>query len=129
MDSPARIMLVEDEDDIRSLVHTVIDLELGHIEHVIIEVSNGRDAVRVCAEQSPDVVVLDLHLPGMSGLEVLREIGVLPDPPCVVAWSADALALRRAVSFGARMALDKTDEVQGLVEAVEACLQQSAARA
>ncbi|MFL6237937.1 MAG: response regulator [Actinomycetes bacterium] len=125
MDPPTRILLVDDEADIREMAHLVLDLELQHIPLEIIEASNGRDAVRACAEDLPRVVVLDLHMPDMSGLDVLRQVVELPEPPCVVAWSADPFALRRALSFGAKFALDKTTEVHALVDAIEACLDQN----
>ena len=120
-EATAVILLVEDDDDFRGLAHTIIDLDLA-MPHEVLEVTNGYDAIRVCSEAKPDVMVLDLHLPKMSGLHVLRAIREMPRPPCVIAWSADPFALRRAVSLGAEHGFDKGDEIQGMLSVIEACL-------
>jgi CheY-like chemotaxis protein len=122
-EATAVILLVDDDDDFRGLAHMIIDLDLG-IRHEVLEVSDGYDAIRVCSEVQPDVMVLDLYLPKMSGLHVLRAVRDMPNPPCVIAWSADQFALRRAIGLGAAYGFDKGEEIQGMLPAIEGCLRQ-----
>jgi DNA-binding response OmpR family regulator len=65
-----KVMLVEDEDSLRLLLR--LTLEVGSIE--IVEAPDGDSAVDAYFAERPDVVFLDWALPGLSGVEVLREI-------------------------------------------------------
>ena len=77
-----RILVVDDEPDITALVA----YHLAKAGYRVSTAANGSDALRAVAEQRPDVIVLDLMLPGLSGLDVLqtlrkqddtRDIGVI----------------------------------------------------
>ncbi len=70
---------------------------------VIAEAGTGADAVRLTADQRPDVVLLDLELPDMSGLDVLGRIRQTDArvPVLVVSMHEDAALVRRAVRAGA----------------------------
>jgi DNA-binding response OmpR family regulator len=66
----ATILIAEDDADIRDLV--VFKLEQSG--HTVIPVGDGRSALRVAHEQDPDIVLLDVMMPGMSGIDVCREL-------------------------------------------------------
>ncbi|HJR51183.1 MAG TPA: response regulator [Gemmatimonadales bacterium] len=69
-----RVLIVEDEPDIR-------DLLVFHLEREGYQVTTSRDgaeAVRLCRTAAPDLVLLDLMLPGMDGLEVCRRLRLDP---------------------------------------------------
>ncbi len=66
-----RIVVVEDDNTVREFVKETI-AGLGH--QVIGEAANGTDMVRTVLEMEPDVVVFDIHLPRMNGLDALRQI-------------------------------------------------------
>lgn len=66
----ARILVADDDRDIRDLVAT--KLELGG--HVVRSVTDGDAALREIRSWEPDLAVLDLAMPGMDGLDVLREV-------------------------------------------------------
>jgi CheY-like chemotaxis protein len=117
-----RVLLVDDDPDVRALAHQMIDLELEDFPHEVIEVSNGHDAVTLCETTMPDCIVLDMHMPGMSGLEVLRVLMQKPRAPWVIAWSADDVAVRAALDSGATLGLDKARDVARLAQAVRSCL-------
>lgn len=70
--APIRVLLVEDERILRDLLKDEIG-ESPRIE-VIGEAGNGADALEQASELQPDVVVLDLNLPDMNGLQVIREL-------------------------------------------------------
>jgi len=66
----ARILVVEDEKDLQE----VLTYNLRQAGHVPIVVGNGRDAITAVTEQRPDLVLLDLMLPDVSGVEVCRRL-------------------------------------------------------
>ena len=67
---PTTILVVEDDPWIRSLLTDLLPTEGYDVE----EASNATGALRAAREHHPDVVLLDLALPEMSGLDVLREL-------------------------------------------------------
>jgi two-component system cell cycle response regulator DivK len=65
-----RILVVEDNSKNLKLVKDV----LTHWGYVVIEATTGEDGVRLVDEESPDLVLMDLQLPGIDGMEALRRI-------------------------------------------------------
>ena len=86
--SPDRILVVEDNPKNLKLVRDV----LQHFGYEVIEATSGEDGVRLAGEASPDLILMDLQLPGIDGAEALRQIraGRNPDVP-VVAVTAFAM--------------------------------------
>jgi CheY-like chemotaxis protein len=68
---PIRIMVVDDDSTIRMLLRRVLE---GHPKWQVCEAVNGRDAVDSIAETAPDLVILDLSMPVMTGIEAAHEI-------------------------------------------------------
>ena len=66
----ARILVADDDVDIREL----IEFKLSTLGHEIVAVSDGAAAVDVCRDDKPDLAVLDVMMPGMSGLDAVRVI-------------------------------------------------------
>lgn len=93
-------MLVDDDANIRSLLRVILRSE-GWA--VVGEVSNGQQAIAQCKEQRPDVVCLDVMMPGMSGLEVLGVLHQEVPESRVVMITSDASmhTVREAVGHGA----------------------------
>ena len=71
MNQPALILIVEDEAKIASLLRDYLEKIGGYQTHWV---ARGDEAVQVFAEVSPDLVLLDLMLPGLDGLEVCKAI-------------------------------------------------------
>src|SRR5438477_11575425 len=69
---PLKIVVVEDDATVRQFLKDTLEQHLGH--QVIGEAANGTDMVRTALELEPDVVVFDIHLPRMNGLDALRDI-------------------------------------------------------
>jgi DNA-binding response OmpR family regulator len=66
----ATIVIADDDADIRELVV----FKLRHAGHQVVPVGDGAGAIAACAERRPDLVILDVMMPGMSGLEATRAI-------------------------------------------------------
>jgi DNA-binding response OmpR family regulator len=78
--APRRVLVVDDDDDIR----TVLSEVLRRADLAVIDAATGRDALRRAFEDRPDVVVLDLGLPDIDGMEVLRRLRDMTDLPVLV---------------------------------------------
>lgn len=74
-DRPRRVVVVEDDRDIRELIaHTLADLGME-----VTAVDTGTDGVEAVRETRPDLVTLDLSLPGIDGIEVCRQVREISD--------------------------------------------------
>lgn len=66
----AKILIAEDEPDIRKL----ISFTLTFSGHVVISTTNGEEAIQAVKEEKPDLIILDVRMPRMSGYEVCKQI-------------------------------------------------------
>ena len=120
--SVVRILLVEDfvpwHRVIRSLLQENAELQ------VIAEVTNGLEAVGKAIELQPDLVLLDIGLPGVNGIEVAHHITrVSPRSKILFLTEMDSRAvIQRAVRLGAHGYVLKSDAVRQLLPAVEAVM-------
>ena len=74
--SPARVLVVDDEPPIRAIVRGFLERE----GMTVAEAADGPSAVERARAFAPDIVVLDIMLPGYDGLEVLRRVRAFADP-------------------------------------------------
>lgn len=96
-----KILIVDDEALARSRLRRMLE-ELGNIE-VIGEADNGVDALTLICQQHPDIVLLDIRMPGMDGLELARHLTALDHPPAVIfttAFDGHALAAFETQAIG-----------------------------
>jgi CheY-like chemotaxis protein len=84
---PIRVLIVDDEPDVRLLLR--IQLEQAGFE-VAGEAGDGKEALERCRESTPDAVVLDLLMPGMSGFEAIAPLRELQRDMAIVAYTAVA---------------------------------------
>jgi DNA-binding NarL/FixJ family response regulator len=112
-----RVLLCDDSPQIRELVRIVLELEGNE---VVSEADNGRDAVDEAERLQPDVVVLDLSMPVMDGLEALPEIRrVAPSARIVVLSGFDNERLvSQALALGADYYVPKGGDPDEIVDAV-----------
>ena len=81
-----KILIVDDEPPARARLFQIIqDLDLGE---VVGEAGNGREALAGTETHQPDVILLDIRMPGMDGLEVARHLSGLEHPPSVIFTTA-----------------------------------------
>jgi DNA-binding NarL/FixJ family response regulator len=67
---PIRILLADDHTVVRDGLRALLERQPDMT--VVAEAANGRDSVRLAEEQSPDVVVMDITMPNMNGIEATR---------------------------------------------------------
>jgi len=88
---------------------------------VVAIASNGIQAVQMSKDQKPDIVVLDINMPELNGLEAFRQIKQIhPDTGCIIiSAQKESVILQEAMSIGIRDYLFKPFTVDQLEEAVE----------
>lgn len=121
----ARILVAEDDADLRLLV----SLKLESSGHEVISVEDGSAAVHHCRSHRPDLVVLDLMMPGMSGLEVCRFIrsdpGLTATPVILLTARAQAADIEAGRAAGVDEYLTKPFSPRELAVRVSALLADS----
>lgn len=112
-----RALVVDDHPFIRATVCMLLSRE--RVE-VIGQADNGIDAVMLAREHHPDVVILDLLIPGLDGLEVIARINTMPSPIKVVVLTSQLTEnySLRCMKAGAHGFVSKTEDLQTLGKAV-----------
>jgi DNA-binding NarL/FixJ family response regulator len=118
MAEPIRILLVDDHAVLRAGLRALLDLE-DDLE-VIAEVGSGEEAVSRTRELKPDVVVMDLEMPGVGGLEATRQIGDLGLPTRVLVLTSqpEEEYLLPVLEAGGNGFVHKTSADQDLIQAI-----------
>lgn len=91
-----RILVVDDDPYVRSVLMQYLQLEGYHVE----QAANGLEALTIAAEHAPDLVVLDLMLPGMDGFEVVTRLRAVSAVP-ILMLTARADEANKLAGFGA----------------------------
>lgn len=113
-----RVVVVDDEPMV--CAHLRLILDAADDLDVVAEAHDGAEGVEAVVRHRPDVVLMDLRMPGVDGLTAIERIGTLPTPPAVVAlttFDADSYVLR-ALRAGAAGFLLKSTPPRDLVELV-----------
>jgi two-component system alkaline phosphatase synthesis response regulator PhoP len=118
-------MVVDDEPDI--LLTVKVNLELSGFR--VVPISSGEDALDALGQARPDLLVLDIRLPGISGWDVLRTIRDDPDlrdlPVVVLSAHASPGSLTRAEQLGAEAYVTKPFAPEELSRTVRVALEPS----
>jgi DNA-binding NarL/FixJ family response regulator len=121
--NPIRILLADDHGIVRRGLHYLLERSPGM--QVIGEAADGREAVRLAEETSPDVVIMDIAMPNLNGIEATAQI-VKKNPKAgviILSMHSDEAYLVRALSAGARGYLLKDSAEADLIRAVQAVSQ------
>jgi DNA-binding NarL/FixJ family response regulator len=116
----ARVLIVDDHPGFRAQARALL-VAAGH--EVVGEAADGESAMRVARDVSPDLVLLDIHLPDTTGFDVAHHIGGWPNAPAIVLISSrDASDYgRRIERSGARGFIAKAELSVGALAAVLGC--------
>lgn len=79
---PLRVLIADDELPARERLRSLLE-EIGNLE-VAGEATNGEEALKLAVDLSPDVVLLDVRMPGLDGIEAARQMNSLVEPPAVI---------------------------------------------
>lgn len=117
-----RILLVDDNKVFLTAVSKFLARLPG--ADVVAQAQNGPDALHMAAQLQPDLVLLDIAMPGMDGLEVVRAMQAWPRPPCRVLLSMHDGAGYRAAALeaGAMALVGKGDFVADLLPIIESLM-------
>ncbi|MFC4015743.1 response regulator [Nonomuraea purpurea] len=115
---PIRIVLADDEHLLRAALSALLPLD-GTIE-VVAQAENGADAVTVTLRHRPDVLVIDLEMPGMDGLEAIAAIRAERPEQRVLMLTRHARpgVLRRALKLGVLGFMSKGADPEDIAEVI-----------
>ena len=119
-----RILVIDDEDGIRRAVRNVLE----RAGYRVREARSGLDALRLWHEEESDLVITDIHMPGMDGLETIRELHALnPRLPMIAVSGSGEMASRDLLNdaglSGPIRTLDKPFKITELIQCVREALQ------
>ena len=122
------ILIIEDNEKNMKLVRDVLQLK----GHETLEAATGRDGLRLARERRPDLILMDIQLPDLDGISVLRELrgdGALA-ATAVIAISASVMPedQRKIVASGFDAYLTKPISVKGFLDTVQRQLNARAGR-
>jgi DNA-binding response OmpR family regulator len=118
----ALIVVADDDVDIRDLV----EFKLATLGHDVVSVADGSAAVSACREHRPDLAVLDVMMPGLTGLEAVRELradaGLHHIPVILLTARAQQSDVQTGYDSGADDYITKPFSPKDLASRVEALL-------
>lgn len=120
LELPKKILIVDDQFGIRVLLQEVLQRE----GYTIFQASNGPAALETVQKDNPDLILLDMKIPGMDGLEILRSIRKLDIDTKVIMMTAygELNLIREAMEMGALAHFTKPFDIDELRQAVNAHL-------
>ena len=113
-----RVLLADDHSIVRAGLRRIIE-DAGDIE-VIAEADDGREAIQLVREHSPDVAVVDISMPGLDGLEVISQLQTLNAdiPILILTMHEEGQYVVRAIEAGAMGYITKQSAPEQLVNAI-----------
>jgi NarL family two-component system response regulator YdfI len=120
MNNPIRILVADDHLIIRQGLRLILETGTGF--DMVGEASDGEEAIRLCAELTPDVVLMDLRMPGMDGLTAIERLHIEQPKIAVViltTFNEDDLMMR-GLRAGAKGYLLKDTDRETLFNAIKA---------
>jgi two-component system response regulator NreC len=115
-----RVLLADDHGIVRRGLRSLLETETGLV--VVAEASDGLEALRLCEEHKPEILIVDVGMPKMNGIEVAARTQKLERPPATIILSmhSDESYITRALAAGARAYLLKDATDEDLLPAVRA---------
>ena len=128
MSKQARVLVADDDEDILTLIKAALE----RAGHEVIAVQDGAQALACLQSQEPDLAVLDISMPELDGLEVLRRVrdgeGTRALPVILLTAKAQEADVEHGYAAGASAYVKKPFSPRELAERVESLLAQSGGR-
>jgi DNA-binding NarL/FixJ family response regulator len=114
----AGILICDDNDALRALLGAVIDTGFGM--HVVGEAADGNEVIAEAARLQPDVILLDLAMPNLSGLDALPEVHRIAPNARIIVFSgfASAAVADEVIALGAASYLEKGASPETIVATI-----------
>lgn len=115
-----KILAVDDDDTIRGLLKRI----LSGAGYAVEVASGGREALEIASIQTPDLILLDLHMPGMTGPQILEEIRKLYGnvPVVILTGYPESSLMEKALRFSPVTLLAKPSTPEKILESVRSLL-------
>lgn len=114
-----RILIIEDEEKIARF----IELELGYEGYEVEKALDGRDGIALAKARPFDLILLDIMLPGLNGIEVLRRVRQFSDVPVILLTARDAVVDKvTGLDGGADDYITKPFAIEELLARIRVCL-------
>lgn len=113
-----KILLVDDHELVRSGIRLILERVVGFV--VVAEAKSGEDAIRYCRKDAPDIVLMDVNMPGIGGLEATKQIVRLSENTRVICLSmhAENPIPAKVMQMGAFGFITKDAEPEEMIRAV-----------
>lgn len=117
------VLLVEDDDDVRELLGRFLKRRIG----VLYTAANGREGLDLFDAKHPDVVITDIRMPVMSGLEMAETVKArCPDTPIIITTAfSEREYLMHAIKIGVDCFVAKPVNTEALLQSIERCASRS----
>ena len=119
-EQPITVGVIDDDPMICQMMRLILeDYSSGRIS-VAFACTNAADAIEHASHNPPDVVLADIAMPGMDGIEATRQLRMLPDPPHVLILTSLSPnnTVERAIEAGAEGFVSKTDAPEDIIRRV-----------
>jgi DNA-binding response OmpR family regulator len=121
---PKKILVVEDNLDTRELIH----LHLTTEGFTVVTASNGREGLYLASAEHPDLIITDISMPEIDGLELVRQLRTQSEfesLPILILTAFGPDQMDQAIKAGANRALNKPVHFDGLIDDVRELLAES----
>jgi len=118
---PKKILVVEDNLDTRELIHLHLSME----GFTVVIAANGREGLYMATAERPDVIISDINMPEVSGLDMIRQLREEPelhDTPVLVLTALGREEMDQGIRAGADRAMNKPVHLDSLVDEVRELL-------
>jgi two-component system invasion response regulator UvrY len=113
-----KILLVDDHELVRSGIRLILERVAGFV--VVAEVKSGEVAIRYCRKDAPDIVLMDVNMPGIGGLEATKQIVRMSENTRVICLSmhAENPIPAKVMQMGASGFITKDAETEEMIRAI-----------
>ena len=113
-----KILLVDDHELVRSGIRLILERVAGFV--VVAEAKSGEDAIRYCRKDAPDIVLMDVNMPGIGGLEATKQIVRMSENTRVICLSmhTENPIPAKVMQMGASGFITKDAETEEMIRAI-----------